>query len=241
MPIEYRIDKSRRLVITTAEGVLTSDDLLNHQSRIHDDPDFDPLSSQLNDLRTADLTGLDADCVEILSQRSVPKSGTKIAFVVRGKIAKQLARMFEGFREGTGEAIRVFSDLDAAFDWIDSPPHRLADVSRTQNRRAAPRVSAESDPDVPDEVDFITSDGAGTGQILNVSTSGAFIARPTRELEPGTEAEFYFLEPKTGCRLQAQGVAIRSEELGFAVQFTRIARELERLVLDAAVRAKNRK
>ena len=101
-------------------------------------------------------------------------------------------------------------------------------------------MSAKSDPSLPDRVDFITGDGAGTGQLLNVSSSGAFVAQPSRDLETGTEAEFYFLEPKTGQRLQAQGVVIRSEGLGFAVQFTRIERELEQLVLDATEQAKVR-
>ena len=243
MPIEYRFDHSRKLIIVTAAGSLSADDLLNHQIQVHNDPSHDPTYSQLNDMRTADLTSIDADCVEVLSQRAIPKVGTKIAFVVRNEIAKELARMFESLRDGTGEEFRVFRDLDAAFTWLESAVDRpgTSQNKRSGKRRAALRVSAESDPGVPDHVDFITSKVAGTGQILNVSTSGAFIARPSRSLEVGTEAEFYFIQPKTGQQLQAQGVVIRSEDMGFAVQFTRIERELEQLVFAAAGKAKNRK
>ena len=239
MPIEYRLDHSRKLIIVTAAGSLCADDLLNHQVQVHNDPSHDATFSQLNDMRMADLTSIDSDCIELLSQRAIPKVGSKIAFVVRDEINKQLARMFEGFRDGTGEVIRIFSDLDAAYSWIDSPPQRLADVSQAQSRRVAPRVSTESDPSVPDSVDFIAGDVEGSGQLLNVSATGAYIAVSAYVyLEPRTEIELYFLHSNTGQRLHARGRVMRSEELGFAAQFVRVDKELQQLVLDAAVRAK---
>ena len=105
---------------------------------------------------------------------------------------------------------------------------------RDQGRRGAPRVSADLHPSVPDRVNFIASDVEGRGQILNVSSTGAFVAEPSHNLEEGTEVELYFLQRGTERRLHAFGRVIRSEDLGFAVQFTRVQRELQRLVLGAA-------
>ncbi len=122
--------------------------------------------------------------------------------------------------------------------WIESQGASLS--KRDQNRRAAPRVSADIHPSVPDRVNFIADDIEGSGQILNVSASGAFVAGPSHILESGTEVELYFLQLGTGRRLHAQGRVMRREASGFAVQFTSIERELERLVLSAARRAKNR-
>ncbi len=41
MPIDYHIDKARKLVVTTATGRVTDAELLNIESAVHADPDFD--------------------------------------------------------------------------------------------------------------------------------------------------------------------------------------------------------
>ncbi len=108
-------------------------------------------------------------------------------------------------------------------------------------RRVAPRVSADLHPSMPGHANFIAGDVVGSGQILNVSTSGAFVAGPSHHLEAGTEVDLYFLQPRTGRRLHAAGRVVRGEESGFAVQFTRVERELVGLVLGAAEKAKDQK
>ena len=240
MPLDYRIDQSRRLVVTTAEGILSKYELLNHQARVLNDPEFDPTFSQLHDMRGADFPEVYEDCVEALARCAVSKGGTRIAIVVRDAIGKDLARMFAGLREGTGEEIRVFRDLDSANSWLE--PIRERPVGgRVLDRRVAPRVSADLHPSVPGRANFIAGDVEGSGQILNVSTSGAFVAEPSHHLEAGTEVDLYFLEPKTGRRLHASGRVVRGEDSGFAVHFTRVERELLGLVLVAAGKAKDRK
>ena len=103
--------------------------------------------------------------------------------------------------------------------------------------RRAPRLLADLHPGVPDGAGFIAGDVEGSGQILNLSTSGAFVAIPSRHLEMGTEVELRFLHPKTGRRLHAACRVERSEGSGFAVQFMRVEREPLRLVLVAASKA----
>ena len=51
MSASYQIDKSLGLIFTTAQGVLTGQDILTHRQRLLDDPDFDPSYNQIIDLR----------------------------------------------------------------------------------------------------------------------------------------------------------------------------------------------
>ena len=103
-----------------------------------------------------------------------------------------------------------------------------------QKRRPAPRVSAESDPSVPARVKFIASDVEGIGKISNISTSGALITDPSCGLDVESEVDLFFLRPPTRELLRARGRVVRTEGQGFAVQFIRIERDLERLIYVAA-------
>ena len=51
MPISYEIDSVRRLVLATATGVLTDEDVLQHKQRLAKDPDFRPGMRELSDVR----------------------------------------------------------------------------------------------------------------------------------------------------------------------------------------------
>ena len=119
MPLDYQIDPSRRLVVTTAAGVLTKHDLLNHQGRVRNDPDFDPTFSRLHDMRGAAFAELNVGSVQALVGHAATKGGTRNAVVVRDEIGRRLARIFAGLREGRGEEIRVFRDLDSAQRWLE--------------------------------------------------------------------------------------------------------------------------
>jgi hypothetical protein len=49
MPIFYKIDKDRKLVLSTGSGFVTKMEALAHQDQVLNDPDFDPSFSQLAD------------------------------------------------------------------------------------------------------------------------------------------------------------------------------------------------
>src|ERR1700694_1639889 len=63
VPASYHIDKARRLVISTASGLLTADDLSLHQRQLLGDPDFDPSCSQIFDCTA--VSGIDFDAEDI--------------------------------------------------------------------------------------------------------------------------------------------------------------------------------
>jgi hypothetical protein len=119
MPFFYKIDKPRRLVMSTAAGVLTKAEVLSLQDQLRKDPDFDPTFSQLSDL--THVTGMDitgADMRELAARTAFsPKS--RRAVIASNDLAYGLARMFEQFRETKGDqGIRVFRKLEDALDWV---------------------------------------------------------------------------------------------------------------------------
>ena len=119
MPVRYRVDKALKVVFSTAAGQLSEDDLLGHQRRLRADPAFDPGHWQLYDLRDADLSRISPQCIALLAQTTLFKTGTRRALVVGDDLAFGLARMFAALREGSGEHIRVFRDMGAALTWLE--------------------------------------------------------------------------------------------------------------------------
>ena len=119
MPAHYKIDKERRLVMTTVFGVVTLADGLAHQEKLRKDPDFDPSFSQLMDYTHVVRFEITAEDVRTLAQQSIFSPHSRRAMLVSGDLAFGLARMFEALRESFGEqGIRVFRNLDDALDWV---------------------------------------------------------------------------------------------------------------------------
>lgn len=119
MPAYYKIDKERRLVLSTFSGVVTMADGLGHQDKLLQDPDFDPSFSQLIDYRHVTKIKLGPEDLRILAQRSIFSPESRRAMLVKSDAAFGLARKFEALRESFGEkGIRVFRDLEDALDWI---------------------------------------------------------------------------------------------------------------------------
>jgi hypothetical protein len=119
MPTFYKIDKERKLVMSTYSGVLTIADALGHQEKLPKDPDFDPSFSQLFDVTHVTDVQLTAEDVRTLARTSVFSPDSRRAVLVDSDLKFGLARMFEVLRDTMGEkGIRVFRNLDDALDWI---------------------------------------------------------------------------------------------------------------------------
>jgi len=119
MAASYKIDKERRLVMSTGSGVLTLADLLAHQEKLLADPDFSPDFSQLWDLTNITEVELTSKDVHRLAQRSIFSPDSRRAILVSRDLVFGLARMFEIYRDILGESgIRVFRNLDDALEWV---------------------------------------------------------------------------------------------------------------------------
>jgi hypothetical protein len=119
MPAFFRIEKKRRLVISTISGVFTLADGLAYQEKLLKDADFDPHFSQLVDCTQVTRLELGSNEVRRLAQRSIFSPDSRRAILVSNDLVFGFARMFVMFREAAGETgVRIFRDLDEALFWV---------------------------------------------------------------------------------------------------------------------------
>ena len=126
MPCFYKIDKDRRIVLSSASDVLRVEDILGHQERLLNDPDFDPSYAQLLDFTQCTKFELTPDDVRLAAKKSIFSPHSRRALVVNNDVQYGLARMFEIHRDLAGEVgIGVFRSIDDALGWVlsmDSVP-----------------------------------------------------------------------------------------------------------------------
>ncbi len=119
MAADYKIDKERRLVISTASGVLAMADVLAHRERLFNDPDYDPNFSQLMDFTPVTQFCIEPGEIRSLAQTMVFSADSRRAIVAPSDLLFGFARMYEILRDSAGETgIRVFRDRDEALDWV---------------------------------------------------------------------------------------------------------------------------
>ena len=119
MPVSYKIDKQRRLIITTCLEQVTLAEGLAHQDKLLKDPDFDHSFSQLMDCTRVNFSGFAGNDIRKLAERNVFSAQSRRAIVVSSNLDYGFGRMFEMLRESAGEhGIRIFRDLDEAVDWL---------------------------------------------------------------------------------------------------------------------------
>lgn len=119
MPGWYKIDKERRLVMTTASGVFTREDVLDCQRKLAKDPDFDPTFSQLLDTTHVSKSDVGADDIQKFAETDLFAPHARRAIIVKHDVCYGFARMFELLREGKGEhGISVFRDLEEGLNWV---------------------------------------------------------------------------------------------------------------------------
>src|ERR1700685_465567 len=119
MPAFYHIDKERKLVMSTASGVLTRNDISTHMMNLLKDPDFNPAFSQLADFTHMTGREFTADDIRDFARTNVFSPNSRRAFIVADDETESLAEMFAILRDVAGErGIRVFRTLDEGIDWI---------------------------------------------------------------------------------------------------------------------------
>lgn len=99
----YKIDKERRLVLSTASGVFSRADAVGHMQKLLKDPDFDPSYSQIADFTQVTEIELTTQDVHELAESAVFSAQSRRAFIVPNDVAYGLGRMFGMLRENQGE------------------------------------------------------------------------------------------------------------------------------------------
>jgi hypothetical protein len=120
MPVSYQIDRERSLVITTAWGVLTAAEAMEHQRRLSSDPEFRPEFCQLSNFLAVTDIELDGKAIKQLAQLNFFAPGSRRAAVATAAVSIGLLRMFETYREIAGgqEDFRIFGDPEEALRWL---------------------------------------------------------------------------------------------------------------------------
>jgi hypothetical protein len=122
MPAFYKIDKERRLVVTTGFGFVTREEVLALQDRMSNDPEFDSSFSQVADFAKLTNTDVGMSDVRMFAQRDAFSVVSRRAIIVNGDVAYGFAKIFELCRELSGASgIRVFRNSQEAFAWILTP------------------------------------------------------------------------------------------------------------------------
>jgi hypothetical protein len=125
MPIEFTIDHARRLVIATARGVLTGQDVFGYQRTVWSRADVQGYN-ELLDMRAVE--GIDiasVDNMRALAQLSasmdIPATSSKFAIVATSDEAFGLSRMYETYRhleDKSTKQVAVFRTLTEAYAYL---------------------------------------------------------------------------------------------------------------------------
>jgi hypothetical protein len=120
MPLSFVIDKQRKLVVSTASGLVTYSEIAAHQVQLKNDPDFDPTFDQLVDATGVTKISVKVEEIQTVARQRLFAAGSRQAFATSSDFVYGMARMFEIYREasGSGRPVRVFSSLDAAQEWL---------------------------------------------------------------------------------------------------------------------------
>jgi hypothetical protein len=122
MPVNFRIDVARKLVISECQGVVTGADLFDHQSLLGADPRFQPDFWQLFDFTGATEIHVSVEDVRELAARSPFRAGSKRAVVVSRPVHFGLVRMFDALTDEHAVDLRVFYDVAEAWAWLGMRP-----------------------------------------------------------------------------------------------------------------------
>jgi len=122
MPAHYIIDKERRLILTTGEGVLTFPEIKSHQNRLIADPDFDPTFNQFIDVTTVEKLDLSFEQAKTLARQAVLSRASRRAVVANEKSVYGMFRLMQTYHEGIKSAshVAIFYDRAEALTWLAS-------------------------------------------------------------------------------------------------------------------------
>ena len=118
MSAQYRIDSERRVIFSSATGVLTDEDLHEHQAQLLADPFFDPGFDQLWDFTRVSAVEVSPEALRHLAHSRSYKASARRAVVAPDDLRFGMGRMFQLLHDEAPEELRVFRSLDEARRWL---------------------------------------------------------------------------------------------------------------------------
>jgi hypothetical protein len=121
MPITYRVDAGEALVLTTATGTLTDQDILAHKKALLEDPSVVPGMAELSDVRAMTDLSVTPDGVRMFTSfdRANAPATDRLAIVASQDFTFGTARMYQ--MGGAEDNVGVFRTVEEARDWLGLP------------------------------------------------------------------------------------------------------------------------
>ena len=125
MPIDYRIDTKLGVIFTSANGVLTDQDLLQHKRRLLEDPQFRAGLAELSDVRNVDRLDVTPEGIRRFAQQDAADATTlgdyKLAIVASEPVVFGMARMYQARTSEALSNVMVFRTVSEARVWLAVP------------------------------------------------------------------------------------------------------------------------
>ena len=118
MPVNYSLDRERRLVLVKAWGVLVDQDVHAGRQELLDHPDFDRDFGQLFDAREVEEVQLSVEVMGRMAQTSILARESRRAFVATTPYQYRMATMFVTLAQPYQPNVQVFRDLDESLVWL---------------------------------------------------------------------------------------------------------------------------
>ncbi len=118
MSADYRIDAERRVIFSSASGVLTDADLHEHQARLRADPSFDRSFNQLWDFTQVIQLEVSSEALRRLSSFRSYEASARRAIVAGDDFGFGMGRMFQMLHDEAPEELQVFRSIDDARRWL---------------------------------------------------------------------------------------------------------------------------
>jgi hypothetical protein len=118
MPISYAIDPIEQLATSRLWGVMTDDEVRDHNERLRTDPAFNPGYRQLVDMTEVTESRVGTNTINETSADHFFNPGTQRAFVASSDAIFGMARKFALQAEADGQTIQVFREMKSARKWL---------------------------------------------------------------------------------------------------------------------------
>jgi len=122
MPIDYRIDVTRGMVLTTATGILTDQELMAHKRRLLGDAAFHGDLVELSDVRSVERLDVTPEGIGQFVQQDISDARKleqyRLAIVASEDVVFGMARMYQTRTSSHLPNVKVFRTLEDAEAWL---------------------------------------------------------------------------------------------------------------------------
>lgn len=222
MTLTSCVDTKAELLITTGDGVLSNSDLQHYMETISSDPEIRPGFNALIDFRAVtevrvSIPEIDTDIQTLLDEDGA--DGTSMAMVASDANAEEISRFCNFLQTRLSGNVQLFGDLSEARAWLGLSPE--------QGHSRAPRKA------VSNKVRIRTGIHELSGQLINISRSGALLKCPTYQPFKGRTLKIE-IQRQGASDVDLTGTVVRVTQNTFATQFQSVTDEVAKRIEELA-------